>query len=246
LPLIEELTRSGRWLFRWRSYLPLTFIALALWSMASGAAAPAEPNVRAFWDFLCLAVSLAGLGVRVWTVGHTPKGTSGRGTSGQEAETLNTTGMYSTTRHPLYLGNFFMGLGVALFPRLWWLAVIYVLAFWLYYERIMLAEEDFLRERFGDAFERWATRTPAFVPDPRRYERASLPFSLRNVLRREYNGAFAVVVAMFLLDSAGVWRADRHLGAHARWTWMLAAASVLWAVAISVKRGTTWLDVAGR
>jgi protein-S-isoprenylcysteine O-methyltransferase Ste14 len=246
LPLGEELTRSGRWLFRWRSYLPLAFITLALWSAATQSDASMSPSARRWWDFACLGVSAIGFCIRAWTVGHTPRGTSGRGTRGQEAETLNTDGVYSTVRHPLYLGNFFMGLGVALFPMLWWLSVIYALAFWLYYERIMLAEEAFLRDRFGSSFLRWAEVTPAFIPSLERYRPAELPFSLRNVLRREYNGAFAVVASLFLLDAAGVWHAEGHLAAHPRWIWIAAVGAALWLVALAVKRGTAWLEVPGR
>lgn len=246
LPLIEELTRSGQWLFRWRSYLPLVFIALAVVSMAQWADAGASEGFRATWDFVCLGVSFAGVAIRAYTVGHTPKDTSGRVTRSQQAATLNTDGAYSVVRHPLYLGSYFMFLGVALFPALWWLAVVYTLAFWLYYERIMLAEEAFLRERFGSAYLAWASATPPFLPKLERYERPSLSFSLRNVLRREYNGAYAVVVVMFVLDAAGRWGATGAATAHTRWVWMLAVGSVLWAMAITVKRGTRWLEVEGR
>ena len=43
------------------------------------------------------------------------------------------------------------------------------LVFWLYYERIMLAEEEFLRARYGKAFDDWAARTPAFLPNFRHW-----------------------------------------------------------------------------
>jgi protein-S-isoprenylcysteine O-methyltransferase Ste14 len=42
-----------------------------------------------------------------------------------------------------------MFLGVTLFVRLQWVSVIYGLVFWLYYERIILAEEVFLKEIHG-------------------------------------------------------------------------------------------------
>lgn len=95
---------------------------------------------------------LALIGIRIFTIGHTSKRTSGRNTKRQIADTLNTTGIYSVVRHPLYLGNFFMFLGVMLFAHLWWLLLIYILVFWLYYERIMFAEEAFLRKNFGDEY----------------------------------------------------------------------------------------------
>jgi len=74
-------------------------------------------------------VSCVGLGTRILTIGHTPQRTSGRNTKAQVAETLNTTGLYSMLRQPLYLGNFFMGLGLAFFAHLWWLTLLYSLVF---------------------------------------------------------------------------------------------------------------------
>ncbi len=159
------------------------------------------------------------------TVGRTPASTSGRNTRRQVAESLNTTGIYSTVRHPLYLGNFLMALGVVLFPMTWWLVVIYGLAFWLYYERIMLAEEAFLRSRFGTAFEEWARRTPAFVPRLRGYVAPDLPFSLRNVLRREYNGAFAVVLLLTLLETTRGWESNGRLQLDLPWIWFAGSES---------------------
>jgi protein-S-isoprenylcysteine O-methyltransferase Ste14 len=64
------------------------------------------------WEAICVAVSLVGLGIRIATVGHAPGGTSGRRTvGGPSALALNTSGMYSVVRHPLYLGNYFQWLG---------------------------------------------------------------------------------------------------------------------------------------
>jgi len=101
-------------------------------------------------------ISLCGLAIRVYTVGHTPANTSGRNTAGQLAESLNTTGIYSLVRHPLYLGNFFMWLGVALLIANFWFVIAFVFAYWIYYERIMFAEEQFLRTKFGPTYVEWA------------------------------------------------------------------------------------------
>ena len=100
-------------------------------------------------------LSTLGLALRAAVVGRTPHRTSGRNTLEQVADSLNTTGMYSLVRHPLYLGNFVGWLGVALFPRDPVVLLGSVLAYAIYYERIMMAEERFLRGRFGGAFERF-------------------------------------------------------------------------------------------
>jgi hypothetical protein len=83
--------------------------------------------------------------------------------------------MYSVVRHPLYLGNYFQWLGVAMLPRNPWVAVTVSLVFWIYYERIMFAEEEYLRRSFGSEFEEWAARTPAFIPDFAQWVPAACP-----------------------------------------------------------------------
>ena len=139
-------------------------------------------------------------------VGYAPVRTSGRNTRNQIADSLNTTGLYSIVRHPLYLGNFLIGLGISLVSWVWWLPLIYTLLFGIYYERIMFAEEAFLRRKFGGEFEDWAAATPAFWPRISQWRRPALPFSFRNVLRREYSG-----LAVVILGHAGVELAEHVL-----------------------------------
>ena len=162
-----------------------------------------DSTIAVVLETISLGVSFCGLIVRCQVVGYTPQGTSGRNTREQIAETLNTTGIYSAVRHPLYLANFLIGLGLSMFTLVWWFVVVYILAFWLYYERIMLAEERFLRERFGDEFTSWAQVTPVFVPNFSRYVRPKLSFSFRNVLRREYNTVLQIAVVACILEYCG-------------------------------------------
>ena len=246
MTLQRELERSGRWLFRWRSFLPLLLLAViaAAWTAQAAIDSVAAPPRG--WQVVCLAVGLLGFWVRVVTIGYAPRGTSGRNTRAQRAHELNTTGLYSVVRDPLYLGNFFMGLGPAIYPQLWWLGLIYVLVFWLYYERIVLAEEVFLQHRFNQNYLDWTASTPAFVPTFRTYRRPDLKFSLRNVLRREYNGVFALIAVFFLLDLLGELARGSTYLLDPLWSVMLLAAVVVWATLRTLKRKTTWLAVKGR
>jgi protein-S-isoprenylcysteine O-methyltransferase Ste14 len=247
MPLREEFASSGQWLFRWRSYLPLVLLVPVVAITALRARDGHLPVPDRAWDLFCLFVSMLGIVVRAIAVGCAPAGTSGRNTAeGQVASTVNTTGMYSIVRHPLYLGNYLNWLGVALFPRSAWLAIVITLAFWLYYERIMFAEEEFLRGKFGPTYEQWASSTPAFVPDPRKWCAPALPFSGRNVLKREYSGVLGVVVCLAALD---VVRDSVVLGNFAMdpmWIGITAATLVMYVVLRTLKRHTTLLHVEGR
>ncbi len=69
--------------------------------------------------FACLALSYAGLVLRCLIVGFVPGGTSGRNTTEQRAVHLNTSGAYSVVRHPLYVANFVILLGVTLSLLVW-------------------------------------------------------------------------------------------------------------------------------
>lgn len=246
MALREELEARGDWLFRKRSYLPVLFIPVFILALHGYTYVCGSAEMQEIWEAVCLGTSYLGLGIRILTIGHTPRGTSGRSNNRQAAECLNTTGSYSVVRNPLYLGNFFMGLGMALFAHSWWLVAIYIMAFWLYYERIILAEEAFLRRTFGQAYLEWADTTPVFIPDPKKYRKPALPFSSRNVLRREYNGFFTILIVMSILKAFGdmsyLGKLDFSLG----WKVFMAVGFSMWLILRSLKRHTHLLRVEGR
>ncbi|MBN1591730.1 MAG: DUF1295 domain-containing protein [Candidatus Coatesbacteria bacterium] len=217
MALRDELERSGNWLFRWRSYLPLLLIGIVVYSLKDYEYLGGSHRIDSVWEIICLSVSCIGLAIRVITVGHVRDGTSGRITRRQEAKRLNTDGIYSLVRHPLYLGNFFLWLGISLFPHQWWLTLLFCLIFFSYYERIMFAEEAFLRKKFGDEFEEWARRTPLLIPDFRNWRKPVLPFSLRTVLKREYSTVFALVCSFTFLEVVGDIFVEKKL--ELDWSW---------------------------
>jgi len=208
MALQEELEKQGTWLFRYRGTLPLVilFIGTILYLRTKfhpGTFILEETLWERPYEFLCLFVSLIGLGIRVYTVGHTPRNTSGRNVREQVAETLNTKGIYSVVRHPLYLGNFFMWLGPGLLTGQFWFIIAFILFFWIYYERIMFAEEQFLRRKFGTVYTDWAEKVPAFIPRFKSFVKSDWPFSWKKVLKKEKNGLASVFVVFTAFNIAG-------------------------------------------
>ena len=202
MALKEELEKQGEWLFKWRSYLPLLILPIVLVALKDSEYMEQVVGEMAddLWKGFCVTISFMGLIIRCITCGYVPKETSGRNTKRQKAGLLNTTGMYSIVRHPLYLGNFFILLGMALFVEVWWLTLISVLAFWLYYERIIIAEEGFLRREFGDLYLAWSGETPAFLPKFRNWQKPDLPFSFKSVIARKYTTLFVIIASFSLID----------------------------------------------
>ena len=243
---IDELRASGNWLFRWRGYLPLGLVGVLLASLTHFQLMGGTEFNDELWESFCLGVSALGLLLRALTVGYTPARTSGRNAREQRAESLNTLGMYSMVRHPLYLGNCFIWFGIALFPHDWRVALACMAIFWLYYERIMVAEESFLAQRFGAQFEDWARQTPAFLPDPRRYMPPGCAFSLRNVLKREYPAFSGTIFSMFLLEVAGDYEVLGHFTLYTFWTVLLAMAAGTHLILRILKKHTRLLHEPGR
>jgi protein-S-isoprenylcysteine O-methyltransferase Ste14 len=200
--LLPKIVHDGQNLFRWRSYIPLLLLPLIL--LACPEAERVEKAFGAFIHhigfFVCLFVSFTGLAIRWFTVGYAPSGTSGRNTRYQRADALNTTGLYSIVRNPLYLGNYLAIIGVVLSLMVWWLPVIVTLLYWLYIERVIAAEEAFLSEKFGASYFAWAENVPTFLPKWSLWTPPETVFSFKRVMRREYNGVLAVAVSFFILE----------------------------------------------
>jgi len=240
MALYEEFVESGQWLFQRRGWLPIAGVAFLLTQVRpeTGAA----ETIPLAWPLFCFAISCVGLAMRSYTVGCAAPGTSGRNRGAQLADSLNTTGAYSLVRHPLYLANALMWLGPLLYPRAVWPALVLALVFWLYYERIMFAEEEFLRGKYGQAYVDWAKRTPAFLPNFRHWTRSRLPFNIRVVLRREYSGLLLVVLIFAALDALE-WRLSYHeWRLDPFWAWVLGIGAVVAAVLRGLRRGTTLLE----
>lgn len=200
MKLVDHFTRSGEIFFEWRSYLPLFLLPLFVASFIGFRYPLGSHAADLAWEVGCFLLSMAGVAIRVFTVGTAPRGTSGRNTRGQKATVLNTTGPYSVVRHPLYLGNYVVALGLSFISRTWFLPVIVSLATLLYYERIAAREEEYLESKFGEQFRRWAARVPAMMPTLKHYEPPALLFNWRKALGREFYGIAGVTTTFFILD----------------------------------------------
>ena len=79
---------------------------------------------------------------------------------------LITQGPYSVVRNPIYLGMFGLVLSTCLAYSRWWSGLAAIVLF-LIGNRIRIhTEEQLLREAFGDQFDEYARRVPAFIPRP--------------------------------------------------------------------------------
>ena len=244
MALINELEKQGNLLFKYRGQFPVVLFILAIPFLYFTNST--QPLLAENYTFIAIALSVVGFLIRAYTIGTTPRGTSGRNTKEQVAEVLNSTGVYSMVRHPLYLGNYFMWIGIVVFTFNWYFVFVVSLLYWVYYERIMFAEERFLERKFGQQYLDWASNLPAFIPKFSQFKKSDIPFSVISVLRREYSGVLATVIGfVFVLLLRNFFEGNNTLVSDS-WLIAIAITTLVSLVLRTLKRSTSLLDEEGR
>lgn len=138
-------------------------------------------------NFYALLVVVIGIVIRIWATGYIHKN-----------KEVTTAGPYKFLRHPLYLGNFTKGLGVALFVNAYPLVVLYIPVFFCTYYKKMKLEERYLMDKFGEQYENYQNNTPLFIPTFKNlFKKDGAKFSWKNViLNREHLNFLGVVIVI--------------------------------------------------
>lgn len=192
----ERVEKIGNFFFKWRSFIPLVLVPFLFFVLKN----KSLYNESLFFKWFCFNVSLIGIIIRCLVAGYVPKGTSGR-VSKQEAEKLNTTGLYSILRHPLYVGNFFIFLGLLLYTENFWFILVCIFLFIPYYTSIIFAEEKFLKEKFDEIYLKYYQTTPAIIPKFTHWQKPELPFSFKSLIDREFQTLFGMIIGFNLTDT---------------------------------------------
>ncbi len=193
------LERAGRFLIGRREWLIIPFVVAALTLLSPYRLLGGE-GVDFWVDLLGMLLVFCGQVIRMLVAGYSLKGTSARGRL-EAGEALVTWGLYAYTRNPLYLGNFLIGLGLCIIYGSLLLFPLYFLFFALQYWPIMVAEEQFLREQFGEEYEEYRRTVPRFLPtfkpNPYKFQPWG-KFSWKRCLRREAStvGGWMVLAAV--------------------------------------------------
>ena len=192
---------SGNFLFKYRGQIPILMFFIVIPFIYH-----TEYNI--FSDKLLkenmtisFLISCIGFFIRIYTVGTTPAGTSGRNRKKQIAKKLNQTGLYSIVRHPLYLGNFLIWLGISIYTLNTAFTIFLGFFFFSYYNIIMKTEEKFLEKKFKNEFLLWKKYTPMLFPSLKNYCKSKYPFSIKTVLKREYSSFLATIFSFFYIQT---------------------------------------------
>lgn len=190
----------GGFFFRFRGQLPLVFLALLI-PLSFYVNFPLYPSnamclVQVF-SWLCV---LVGIGLRAWVVAQKAPHTSGRNRHEQVAHSLNTSGLYSVTQHPLYIGSFLIWIGISIqFNSLVFIiGVCFFSVLMIYF--IITHEAEFLKNKFGEEYSRWSRATPVFYINPLKFKPSVIPFNGIRVLASEYPTWVSIVAGLLMVD----------------------------------------------
>jgi len=194
------------------------------------------PGPRVLEDPFIAAVAglvVAGLGqiVRAATIGLEYIVRGGRNHQ-VYAEDLVTEGLFRHSRNPMYVGKFFMVLGPGLASNSWFALIGICAAYLFMYHAVTLAEEAYLRQKFGAAFDEYCRQVPRWLPRLRGLKEtfSTAEFRWRRVLVKEYSaplGWTLPIVALGLWNIRNAGDAANTYGATFLWCF-LAVVVLFW------------------
>jgi protein-S-isoprenylcysteine O-methyltransferase Ste14 len=105
------------------------------------------------------------------------------------AEQLVTEGVFNHCRNPLYVGNILMLVGVGILINSLLFICVFIPLFLFIYQAIVLAEENFLRKKFGQQFNAYCARVSRWMINFRNIGKtiSSMYFNGKRWLIKEYN-----------------------------------------------------------
>jgi protein-S-isoprenylcysteine O-methyltransferase Ste14 len=184
------LVRVGRFFFRYRKFV-FSGLSLALLAGLRPMTAFVRAEVDSVVDLVGIGLLAAGQGLRAMVIGFAYIVRGGR--DGEVyAEGLVQEGFFAHSRNPLYVGNLLILLGLFMIHGSPVGVLVGMLFFTFAYWTIVLAEESYLRERFGPVYEDYCRRVNRFIPSFSGFSASvrGMRFNWKRVIRKEYGTLF--------------------------------------------------------
>lgn len=230
--LKDLLVKIGDFCFRHRTlqYIPYAIVILAELKDFN------RVHESIPFEIICFAVTLFGIIIRILTIGYVPKNTSGRNRKEQIADTLNTKGMYSIVRNPLYLGNFFIFLGISILTESFEIIILNSILMTLFYTAIVLKEESFLAEKFGKEYLDWTKKVNCFIPSFKNFKKCDRNFSIEKVIFNEHDTWMSTIVCFICIETIkGFFETERFFLAPV-WIYVFTIFLLIWAISKFLKK----------
>lgn len=197
------MIQIGNFFFKYRNFLfIILYLLLFIPSPPIFGEKTFGQNYYLYPIILGLLVTVTGQLIRGMTIGLAYIVRGGRDKK-VYADQLVTEGIFTHVRNPLYVGNILMLLGVGILANsLIYVAVIMPI-FLFIYQAIVLAEENFLRGKFGASFDEYTQKVHRWIPNLSGIGKtfSAMSFKWKRWLIKEYNTQFVWLsgIALILL-----------------------------------------------
>lgn len=154
------MIQIGNFFFKYRNwvFIPL-FLALFI---PSPELVTIEHHNWVMW--IGLFITILGQAIRCATIGLAYIVRGGKDKK-VYASHLVTEGIFSHCRNPLYVGNILKIVGLGILANSLLYVGIFIPTFLFIYQAIVLAEENFLRSKFGQEFDAYCLRANRWIPN---------------------------------------------------------------------------------
>ncbi len=195
------MIKIGNFFFKYRNWIFIIFYA-ALFTPSPAIFSSKNFGAKYyFWPIaLGLFITCGGQLIRGLTIGlaYIVRG----GKAGKPyAEGLVTEGIFNHCRNPLYVGNILMLLGVGILANSLLYVAIMIPFFLFIYQAIVLAEENFLRGKFGNSFDEYCKKANRWFPNLKGIRKTfgSMHFNWKRWILKEHTTQFIWLIGITLL-----------------------------------------------
>lgn len=188
------MVKFGNLIFHSRNFLfPVFYVMLFI---------PSPPIFHNYSTAIItgLLIAIIGEGIRGLTIGLVYIIRAGRQRR-IYAEGLFTSGLYAHCRNPLYIGNIMILLGLGVVANSLLFLLLFVPLFIFLYQSIVIAEEDFLQRKFGDAYVAYQKSANRWFPKMKGLPATirEMDFKWKRVFIEEYNSTYIWMTGAVLL-----------------------------------------------
>ena len=220
------MVQVGNFFFKYRNFL-FVFLYLALFIPSAPVFSETAlgPDYYRYPLIIGLVVTISGQLIRGVTIALAYIVRGGKDKK-VYANTLVTNGIFAHCRNPLYVGNILMLVGVGVLVNSVLYLLVFIPLFLFIYQAIVLAEEHFLRNKFGSQFDAYTKRVHRWLINPIGLGKtiSGMHFSWRRWLMREYN---TQVVWLLCIVVILVFK-------YTQWQWDTATRNIWFVIAVLV------------
>lgn len=193
------MVQIGNFLFKYRNgILPVLFLGVFIPS-------PILFDNPTIALVLGIGIALLGQAVRAITIGLKYIVRGGRNRR-VYADDLVTSGIFSHTRNPMYIGNILVasGMGFASNNMIFFTTITLLIIF--IYQAIVLAEEDFLMRKFEHGYDRYMTDVNRWIPSLAGLNKTvtGSSFAWKRLIAKEHNSTYTGLTLCILLIAKAV------------------------------------------